>query len=72
MESESPTTLATFGFGCFWCGEAIFQQIKGVTKVTSGYAGGKIKDPTYKDLKAGKSDQAEVIQIEFDKTIIKY
>ena len=53
---ENSTKLATFGFGCFWCGEAIFQFVKGVTKVTSGYAGGKIKDPTYKDLKAGKSD----------------
>jgi peptide-methionine (S)-S-oxide reductase len=57
----SSLTKATFGGGCFWCVEAIFQRVKGVKEVKSGYAGGKGKDPTYEEVCSGKSGHAEVI-----------
>lgn len=66
------TELATFGNGCFWCTEAIFQQLKGVSKVVSGYAGGKVKKPTYKEVCSGLTGHAEVIQITYDPTLISY
>ena len=53
MEDKQPggnTALATFGGGCFWCTEAVFQDVKGVHKVESGYEGGKVKNPTYKEV----------------------
>ncbi|MEK7672535.1 MAG: peptide-methionine (S)-S-oxide reductase MsrA [Patescibacteria group bacterium] len=58
------------GGGCFWCTEAIFQQLRGVVKVTSGYAGGEFKNPGYYDLAMGRADQAEVIKVEFDPAVI--
>ncbi len=58
--------LATFGNGCFWCTEAIFQNIDGVIKVESGYSGGKVKDPTYKEVCSGLTGHAEVIQLTYD------
>jgi peptide-methionine (S)-S-oxide reductase len=64
--------LATFGAGCFWCVEAVFQNLKGVEKVVSGYAGGRIKNPTYKEVCSGLTGHAEVIQITFDPAIISY
>ena len=64
--------LATFGEGCFWCYEAIFQELKGVEKVTSGYAGGQIVNPTYEQVCTGNTGHAEVIQIRFDPSIISY
>lgn len=73
--STSPiekTELATFGNGCFWCTEAIFQQLKGVSKVVSGYAGGKVKNPTYKEVCSGLTGHAEVIQITYDPTKISF
>lgn len=63
---------AIFGGGCFWCTEAIFQNLKGVSKVTSGYAGGTLPNPTYEKLHRAKTDHAEVIKIEFDPSIIDY
>ncbi len=63
---------ATFGSGCFWCTEAIFQQVKGVNKAISGYMGGKRENPTYEQVCSGASGYAEVIQIEFDADIISY
>ena len=56
----------TFGNGCFWCTEAIFETVKGVKKVTSGYMGGHIKNPTYKEICKGNTGHAEVIQLEYD------
>lgn len=56
----------TFGGGCFWCTEAIFQRVKGVTKVESGYSGGKNANPTYKEVCSGMTGHAEVIQVTFD------
>lgn len=58
--------VATLAGGCFWCVEAIFQQLEGVLKVESGYAGGKVKNPTYKQVCEGETGHAEVIQIIFD------
>lgn len=63
---------ATFGSGCFWCTEAIFNQLKGVIKVTSGYSGGKIGNPTYREVCSGLTGHAEVVHIEFDSTIVGY
>jgi len=54
------------GGGCFWCTEAVFQRIKGVTKVVSGYSGGKYPNPTYREICEGNSGHAEVIEISFD------
>ncbi|AOA59422.1 peptide-methionine (S)-S-oxide reductase MsrA [Acinetobacter larvae] len=63
---------ALFGGGCFWCVEAIFLQLKGVEKVTSGYAGGTTVNPTYEDVCKGDTNHAEVILIDFDETQISY
>ncbi|MEO9868853.1 peptide-methionine (S)-S-oxide reductase MsrA [Ekhidna sp.] len=63
---------ATFGSGCFWCIEAMFQRLKGVENVKSGYSGGETKSPTYKEVCSGESGHAEVIQFDFDPTIISY
>lgn len=63
---------ATFGSGCFWCTEAVFQRLNGVEKVVSGYAGGKIKNPTYREICSGLTGHAEVIQVIYDETIISY
>ena len=56
----------TFGNGCFWCTEAIFETLKGVKKVTSGYMGGHTKNPTYKEVCSGSTGHAEVIHLEYD------
>jgi peptide-methionine (S)-S-oxide reductase len=63
---------ATFGSGCFWCSEAVFQQLKGVRSVVSGYSGGITKDPTYRQVCEGQTGHAEVIQITFDPKVITY
>lgn len=57
---------ATFGTGCFWCTEAIFQQLKGVKKVSSGYAGGHVENPTYKEVCEGTTGHAECIEVVYD------
>lgn len=62
----------TFGAGCFWCVEAVFQQMKGVHKVESGYAGGDSENPTYKEVCSGRSGHAEVARIWFDSSIISF
>jgi len=64
--------LATFGGGCFWCTEAIFDQLAGVIEVSSGYSGGQRKNPTYQQVCSGASGHAEVVQIVFDPTLISY
>jgi peptide-methionine (S)-S-oxide reductase len=64
--------LATFGAGCFWCTEAIFQNLKGVTQVVSGYMGGHQLNPTYEQVCDGTTGHAEVIQIEFDPEVITF
>ena len=64
--------LATFGGGCFWCTEAVFQQLNGVTGVVSGYSGGASANPTYKQICSGTTGHAEVIQVSYDPQIISY
>jgi len=64
--NTNATELATFGGGCFWCTEAIFQRLPGVRSVASGYAGGKTENPTYEEVCGGGTGHAEVIQVEFE------
>jgi peptide-methionine (S)-S-oxide reductase len=63
---------ATFGSGCFWCTEAVFQQLKGVSSVVSGYAGGHVENPTYQQVCTGRTGHAEVCQIQFDPEQISF
>ncbi len=76
--SSSPTTpaggraLATFGGGCFWCFEAVYQRIQGVTSVVSGYAGGATRSPTYEQVCTGTTGHAEVIQVTYDPAQVSY
>ncbi len=70
--SHSQTETATFGGGCFWCTEAIFQNLRGVKTVASGYSGGQVKNPCYREICTGTTGHAEVIQIEFDPAVISY
>ena len=64
--------IATLGGGCFWCVEAVFQRINGVVSVKPGYAGGNVKNPTYKQICTGNTGHAEVAKIEFDPSKITY
>jgi peptide-methionine (S)-S-oxide reductase len=64
--------IATFGAGCFWCTEAVFLNVKGVEKVESGYSGGKIKNPSYREICTGTTDHAEVTQITFNPKIVTF
>jgi len=63
---------ATFGAGCFWCVEAIFQDLSGVEKVISGYSGGTIKNPAYREVTTGRTGHAEVVQIIYDPQKVTY
>ena len=63
---------ATFGAGCFWCVEAIFQRLNGVEKVQSGYSGGHVKNPSYKEVCTGLTGHAEVLQIVYDPKLISF
>lgn len=63
---------ATFGGGCFWCTEAVFVRLRGVRSVVSGYSGGHVKDPTYKQVCSGRTGHAEVVQVSFDPGQIAY
>ncbi len=70
--SNSPLETAVLGGGCFWCTEAIFQKVKGVTSVVSGYARGKREHPSYNQVSTGATGHAEVVKIEFDPIIISF
>lgn len=70
--SKENLEKATFGGGCFWCVEAVFDQLLGVESVTSGYSGGHVENPTYKQVCEGTTGHAEVVQIEFDPTMISF
>ena len=74
IESQSirKKEVATFGAGCFWCVEAVFQSLKGVQKVVSGYSGGHVKDPTYRQVCAETTGHAEVCQIYYDSEVIAF
>jgi len=71
-QNMNNTEIATVGGGCFWCIEAVYQRIEGVISVIPGYAGGKSKTTTYKEVCTGKTGHAEVAKIEFNKDIISY
>jgi peptide-methionine (S)-S-oxide reductase len=64
--------LATLGGGCFWCLEAAFKELDGVVSVTSGYAGGHVADPTYKQVCSGSTGHAEVVQVEYDPDVLTF
>ena len=69
--SNTPA-VALFGGGCFWCTEAVFKMLKGVSKVEPGYAGGHTVNPTYEQVSTGETGHAEVIRIEYDPAVVSY
>ena len=71
-QAPSETELATFGAGCFWCVEAVLEQLDGVLGVTSGYMGGDVPDPSYQQVCSGRTGHAEVVQVRFDPSVISY
>ena len=71
--AEAATTAkATFGGGCFWCTEAVYAQIKGVKSVVSGYIGGQVENPTYKQVCSGLTGHAEAVEITYDPSVVPY
>lgn len=72
MKENENLQLATFGSGCFWCVEAIFQRVDGVEKVVSGYMGGHVKNPTYKEVCEGTTGHAEVCQLSYDPNKVSF
>jgi len=73
IEPTNPSlSIATFGAGCFWCVEAVFEKLEGVHSVVSGYMGGEVDDPTYRDVCSGTTGHAEVARIHFDPSVIRY
>jgi len=72
MKRNDMIQKATFGGGCFWCVEAVMQRLRGVEEVISGYAGGKVNDPTYREVCGGRTGHAEVVQVTFDSNEISY
>ncbi len=71
-DKQNPLELATLGGGCFWCLEAVYVELRGVEKVVSGYAGGHVKNPTYREVCSGATGHAEVVQVSFDPAVISY
>lgn len=69
---EDRTQLATLGAGCYWCVEAVLQQVDGVIALRSGFMGGDVENPTYKDVCSGRTGHAEVVEVEFDPSVISY
>lgn len=72
IPTNGKVEIATLGGGCFWCVEAVYQELKGVLKVESGYTGGPSDNPSYKEVCSGYSGHAEVVQVHFDPTVISY
>jgi peptide-methionine (S)-S-oxide reductase len=72
MNAEEKSAVATVGGGCFWCVEAVYQTVPGILGVTSGYAGGTVRNPSYEQVSSGRTGHAEVVQIEFDPSRISY
>lgn len=69
---QQGSTVATLAGGCFWCLEAVYDELKGVKRVVSGYAGGAVPNPTYEQVCTGNTGHAEVVQIEYDPAIVSY
>jgi len=72
IKMDKNLEIATFANGCFWCTEAIFQQLDGVKKVLPGYIGGTVKNPSYKDVTTGTTGHAEALQVQYDPKVISY
>ncbi len=72
ITSVETQEIATLGGGCFWCTEAVYQELKGVQKVESGYTGGRSDNPSYREVCSGLSGHAEVVQLTFDPAIISF
>ena len=72
MDVNTEKSIATFGAGCFWCTEAVFLNVKGVLKVESGYSGGKVKNPSYREVCTGETGHAEVTQITYDPKLVSF
>ena len=70
--ADPPLATATFAGGCYWCTEAVYAELKGVKSVTSGYIGGAVPNPTYKDVCTGQTGHAEAIQIEYDPAVVSF
>lgn len=70
--TQGQNQVATFGSGCFWCTEAIFQRLQGVISATPGYSGGQTKNPTYKEVCTGTTGHAEVVQVVYQPSVISY
>ena len=72
MTNQSATEVALLGGGCFWCLEAVYLEVRGVSKVESGYMGGHDPNPTYEEVCGGASGHAEIVRLEFDPAVISY
>jgi peptide-methionine (S)-S-oxide reductase len=72
MSKEQSRELATLAGGCFWCLEAVYKELRGVERVVSGYAGGHVERPTYREVCDGTTGHAEVVQITFDPSLVSY
>ena len=72
IEANTKLDTATFGTGCFWCSQAIFERLKGVESAVAGYSGGTTDDPTYEQVCTGKTGYAEVCQVTYDPNVISY
>jgi peptide-methionine (S)-S-oxide reductase len=72
LPTGTKTETATFGTGCFWCTEAIFQEVKGVLRVTSGYTGGTAANPTYEEVCSGTTGHAECLQLDYDPAVVTF
>ena len=72
MTTTPSNQIATLAGGCFWCLEAVYKEVRGVTKVTSGYAGGQVPNPSYELVCTGDTGHAEVVQLEFDPGVVSY
>ena len=70
--STSKLEITTLGGGCFWCLEAVYVDLRGVEKVVSGYAGGQVANPSYRQVCAGTTGHAEVVQVHFDPQVISF
>lgn len=72
MSTNERQEIATLGGGCFWCLEAVYQELTGVVAVESGYAGGRIRNPSYREVCNGTTGHAEVVRVTFDPTVLTY
>lgn len=72
FEGDESMETATFGNGCFWCTEAVFEAMEGVQSAVSGYAGGNVPDPTYDAVCSGRTGHAEIVQIKYDPEVVSY